>query len=75
MTCAVLRNDWITLLYEGYFSLAFLPAVQTMLKLTVAMTMIVKSKETISTCHEESIVVSVLFVFSQVIAPCKGDCV
>jgi len=48
MTCAVLGNDWITLLYEGYFSLAFLPAVQTMLKLTVVMTMIVKSKEAIS---------------------------
>jgi len=46
-----------------------------MLKLTVAMTMIVKSKEAISTCHEESIVVSVLFVFPQVIAPCKRNCV
>jgi len=46
-----------------------------MLKLTVVTTMIVKSKEAISTCHEESIVVSVLFVFPQAIAPCQGDCV
>jgi len=75
MNCPALRNDWTTLLYEGYFSLAFLPAVQTMLKLTVVMTMIVKSKEAISTCQGESIVVSVLLVYPQVIAPCKGVCV
>jgi len=75
MTCAVLRNDWITLLYQGYFSLAFLPAVQRKSKFIVVMATIVRSKEATSTCHEESIVVSVLFVFPQVIVPCKGYCV
>jgi len=56
-TCAVLRNDWITLPFEAYCSLAFLPAVQSKLKFTVVMTMIGKSKETIFTFHEASIVV------------------
>ena len=56
MTCVVLRKDWITLLYEGYCSIAFLLAVQTKFKFTVVMTMIGQSKETISTFHEESIV-------------------
>jgi len=63
MTCAALKNNWITLLYEGYSSLALSPAVQSKLKCTVVMTMIGKSKETISTFHEESV------------APCKEDCV